>query len=371
MAEYNVIEARFAMTHAEANMSHKQIFATLVIIALPSVLRADKLVLVAGGDKSEPKIQSPFAVDSDPKGNLYFCEMTGNRIGRIDRKGFVTIIAGTGQKGNDGDGGPAAKATFNGMHNLAVAPDGDALFVADTWNNRIRRIDLKTGTVAAFAGTGTREFAGDGGSPLSARFGGVYCLAIEPRGERLYIADLDNRRIRAIDLRKNIVTTVAGNGQKGLPADGAEAANSPLLDPRAVAVDGKGNIYILERSGNALRVVDRQGRIRTVVGTGKPGATGDDGDARQATLNGPKHLCVDRDGNVLIADTENHLIRKYLPSEGKIVRVAGTGKKGNTGVGGSPLQAELAQPHGVYVHPNGDLYIADSSNDRILRIQKE
>src|SRR5947199_118890 len=137
---------------------------------------------------------------------------------------------------------------------------------------------------------------GDGGPAREAKFGGVYCLAIDPRGDKMYVADLDNRRIRAIDLKTMIVSTVAGNGQKGLPADGAEAAKAPLLDPRAVAVDGKGNVYILERSGNALRVVDRQGRIRTVVGTGKPGATGDDGDARQATLNGPKHLCVDRDG---------------------------------------------------------------------------
>jgi DNA-binding beta-propeller fold protein YncE len=360
-------------------MYFKQWIAVLCVAAVGSVasVRADKLVLVAGGGDGsdgpakQAKIQSPFAVDTDGAGNLYFCEMTGNRIGRIDSRGMLALIAGTGQKGNDGDGGPSAKAQLNGPHNLAVAPDGKSLFVADTWNNRIRRIDLKTGIINAFAGTGAREFDGDGGPARDAKFGGIYCLAIDPRREKMYVADLDNRRIRAIDLRTSIVTTVAGNGKKGIPADGAEAAQSPLLDPRAVAVDGKGNVYILERSGNALRVVDAKGRIRTVVGTGKPGATGDDGDAKQATLNGPKHLCIDRDGNVLIADTENHLIRKYFPAAEKIVRIAGAGKKGNAGLGGPPLQAELAQPHGVYVHPNGDIYIADSSNDRILRIQKE
>jgi DNA-binding beta-propeller fold protein YncE len=143
-----------------------------------------------------------------------------------------------------------------------------------------------------------------------------------------------------------------------------------LVDPRAVAVDGKGNVYILERSGHALRVVDAEAKIRTVVGTGKAGASGDGGDAQQATLNGPKHLCIDAEGNVLIADTENHVIRKYLPREGTILRVAGTGKKGSSGVGGNPLQAELNQPHGVTVHASGILYIADSSNNRVLRIER-
>ena len=120
-----------------------------------------------------------------------------------------------------------------------------------------------------------------------------------------------------------------------------------------MAADGEGNVYILERSGNALRVVDARGRIRTVAGTGKAGATGDDGDARKATLNGPKHLCIDGDGNVIIADTENHLIRKYLPKDGKIVRVAGSGKKGRAGLGGPPEKVELNQPHGVTVHKDG------------------
>ena len=106
-----------------------------------------------------------------------------------------------------------------------------------------------------------------------------------------------------------------------------------------------------------------------MAGTGQAGAGGDGGDARRASLNGPKHLCVDRDGNVIIADTENHLIRKYLPRKGKIVRVAGTGRKGAGGIGGPPEQAELNQPHGVYIDPTGALYIVDSSNNRVLRIQ--
>jgi DNA-binding beta-propeller fold protein YncE len=116
--------------------------------------------------------------------------------------------------------------------------------------------------------------------------------------------------------------------------------------------------------------VDAKGKIRTVAGTGKAGNSGDGGDARKALLNGPKHLCIDLDGNVVIADTENHVIRKYLPKEGKIVRVAGTGKRGTAGVGGVPEQAEFNQPHGVYVHPSGVLYVVDSSNNRVLKIER-
>jgi sugar lactone lactonase YvrE len=256
------------------------------------------------------------------------------------------------------------------MHSLAVLPRGD-IFVADTLNNRIRKFDPKTGLIHAFAGTGTKGFSGDGGPAEKAEFGGVYCVALDPSREQLYVADLDNRRIRKIDLKTNVVSTVAGNGRKGVPADGTDAVNAPLVDPRAVAADAKGNIYILERGGHALRVVDDRGKIRTVAGTGKVGATGDGGDARLATFNGPKHLCVDRDGNVLIADTENHLIRKYLPAEGKVVRVAGTGKPGTAGVGGPPDKVELHQPHGVQVDASGTIYIADSTNNRILKIERE
>jgi DNA-binding beta-propeller fold protein YncE len=335
---------------------------------------AEKTVLVAGapGDGSlalKGRLDGPFGVDFDRSGTTYIVEMPGQRVFRIDNKGEMTHFAGTGKKGDGGDGGQATAAEFNGPHSLAVGPDG-SVYVADTWNNRVRRIDPKTGTIRAFAGSGEKGFGGDGGPAEKAQFGGVYCIAFDPRGEQMYLADLDNRRVRAIDMKTGTVRTVAGNGQKGVPQAGAEAVRAPLVDPRAVAADAAGNCYVLERSGNALRVVDAQGKIRTVAGTGKAGATGDGGDALRATLNGPKHLCVDGDGNVVIADTENHLIRKYLPKEGKIVRVAGTGKKGTAGLGGLPERVELSQPHGVTAHKDGALYISDSSNNRVLRIER-
>jgi NHL repeat len=280
--------------------------------------------------------------------------------------GRVTTLAGTGRKGNGGDDGPAAQAELNGPHSLAVAGNGD-IFVADTWNNRVRKIDGRSGRITNVAGTGRQGFAGDGGPASQAEFGGIYCLALDEAGQTLDLADLDNRRVRRINLNTGIVTTVAGNGKKGIPTDGDVALSAPLMDPRAVAIDGRGNLYIVERGGHALRVVDRSGKIRTVAGTGKPGNSGDGADARQARLNGPKHLCIDSEGGGCIADTENHRVRIYRPGDGTIQNVAGTGRKGTSGLGGPPRGAELNQPHGVTVGPAGILYISDSSNNRILR----
>jgi DNA-binding beta-propeller fold protein YncE len=353
-------------------MRHR-LLVLMLSLAMLQAARADNIVLDAGGGEggegvpaTQAKLNMPFGVDFDAAGNLYFVEIDGHRVCRIDKAGLLTRLAGKGTKGLSGDGGPALSAEFNAMHNLAITPGGE-IYLADTLNHRVRKIDLKNGLITTAAGT-DKGFSGDGGPATSARFSGIYCATLDPRGERLYLADLDNRRIRMVDLKTGIVTTVAGNGEKGVPSDGAEAARAPLVDPRAVTADAQGNVYVLERSGHALRVVDREGRIRTVVGTGQKGATGDGGAAIAATLNGPKHLCLDHDGAVIIADTENHIIRKYFPKDGKIVRLAGKGTRGTAGVGGPALDVELNQPHGVYVHPGGDLYISDATNRRILKI---
>lgn len=336
---------------------------------------AGRLELVAGrtgGASAQPgdaQITSPFSVAFDDRATLYFAEMLGHRVRKIGRDGLITTLAGTGREGSGGDDGPSVRAEFNGPHNLAVARSGD-IYVADTWNNRVRRIDGRSGSITNLAGTGRKGFSGDGGPATQADFGGIYCLALDEGGQTLDLADLDNRRVRRVDLRTGIVSTVAGNGNKGVPTDGDDARSAPLVDPRAVALDGRGSLYILERGGHALRVVDRSGKIRTVAGTGKAGNEGDGGDARRATLNQPKHLCVDGAGNVLIADSENHRIRIYRPDDGTIHGLAGTGRKGTAGLGGPPEAAELNQPHGVSVGPGGIIYIADSSNNRILRIAR-
>lgn len=336
---------------------------------------ARRVTLVAGGGQGsnnvraqEARLRSPFGVDFDSTGNMYIIEMTGERLLKVDGKGILSVIAGTGEKGGAaGDGGPALHAHFNGPHNLAIAHNGN-IYVADTWNHRIRKINTPDRFISTVAGTGHKGFGGDGGPAIQASFGGIYCVSFDPKNENLYVADLDNRRIRAVSLKTGVVRTVAGNGQKGAPRDGAVALDAPLVDPRAVIATDAGEIYILERSGHALRFVDSSGRIRTVAGNGKAGNLGDGGPAGDATLNGPKHLCFDNEGRVIIADTENHVIRRYDPKSGVIERIAGSGKRGAGGLNGPPFEVELNQPHGVYVAKDGALYIADSSNHRVLKI---
>ncbi len=340
---------------------------TLLTLA-PLPLRAERLVLVAGGEEdrtgiaaTQAKLREPFGVEFDRADNLFIVEMvTGNRLLKVDARGMLTHIAGQLAPGDAGDGGAALTAQFNGPHNLAVLPGGDVL-IGDTWNGRVRRVDVTRGTVATLPGFNVPA--------ARARTAGPYCITLDFTGTQLIVADL--QRVHAIDVKTGAARILAGNGTKGRPADGAIAIEAPLSDPRAAALDRQGNLYILERNGHALRVVGRDGKIRTVVNaSGQKGATGDGGDALAATMSGPKHICIDRDDTVLIADAENHLIRRYVPATGKILRVAGTGKKGTAGLDGPPEQSELNRPHGVTVHRDGTLYITDSYNNRVLKIVK-
>ncbi|HWA99794.1 MAG TPA: hypothetical protein VG713_14935 [Pirellulales bacterium] len=359
-------------------MTHRSTLFALAVVCFVAAARpaeAERVVLVAGGDEpvaalpaTRSKLDGPFGVDFNSAGEMFIVEISGHRVLKLDRAGILTLFGGTGAKGDTGDGGPARAATFNGMHSLAIAPDG-TIYIADTWNNRVRAIDPRTGKIRALAGAGgPKGYTGDGGPATEAHCGGVYCVAMHPHRPQLYLVDLDNKRVRMVNLADGLITTVAGNGQRGVPDDGADADAAPLVDPRAVAVDSKENVYILERGGHALRVVDPAGKIRTVAGTGEAGLAGDGGDALKAKLKGPKHICIDPHDNVLIADTDNHVVRKYLPKDNKIVRVAGCGRKGASGIDGPPLELEMNQPHGVCFDRAGTLYITDSYNNRVLKV---
>lgn len=329
-------------------------------------------VFAGGGAKetgaaTECRLADPFACEFDAQGNAFICEMTNNRVVKVDARGHLTLFAGTTKKGASGDGGPATRAELNGPHNLTVMRNGDVL-IADSWNWKVRRVDARTGIMMPVAGTGVRGFSGDGGTLASeAQFSGIYSLAFNASEKELFLADLENRRVRAIDLTSMKVRTVAGNGTKAVPSEDSMSTNAPLFDPRAVAVTKSGEVYILERGGHALRVVSRDGKIRTVVGTGKPGPWTPTENPREATLKGSKHLCLDRDENVLIADSENCVIRKYFPRENRITLVAGTGKQGRA-FNADPLKVELNHPHGVSVDGQGNIYVADSYNGRVLKI---
>lgn len=330
---------------------------SLSILFSVAAMQAAQIVEVVGSGLKEP-----FGTEFDSTGKMYVVEMiSGNRLFRVEEGGKLLHIAGQEKAGYSGDGGPALQAQFNGPHNLAVLPDGNIL-IGDTWNGVVRKVDLKTNSVSTLPG-----FKATG---KNIKGTGPYCITLDFTGTKLYIANL--QQIHVVDLASGTSQVVAGNGKKGKPEDGAVAVDAPLVDPRAVAVDRQGNIYILERGGNALRVVAKDGKIRTVVNaSGQKGGEGDGGDALAATMNGPKHLCVDKDDSVIIADAESHLIRRYVPSSGKIERIAGTGKHAKGSASGDPLKCELARPHGVTIHPlTGELYITDSYNDRVLKITK-
>jgi len=341
--------------------------ACLFLLMATGATAAEKLVLVAGGEKAGFK--EPFGLDFMPDGNIVLVELVGNRVAHIDQDGKVTSYAGTGQKGRAD--GPAGKATFNGPHNLAVAKDG-TIYVADTFNGLIRKIDPKTREVTTIAGQLKPGFSGDGGPAKDAGFGSTFHVAVDPAQENLYIADLGSVRIRKIDLKTGNISTVAGNGKKGVPTDGANATEAPLSDPRACDIDSKGRLYILERNGDALRVVEN-GKIRTVIGgmtvtslDGKANVSAGKGNL----LRGPKLIWVDKNDDVLIADAENNTIRKYVAKDGTCPLVAGTGKKGDNGLDKDPKECEIARPHGVAEGPDGTLWVVDSYNHRLLKIQK-
>jgi len=298
-------------------------------------------------------LKQPFGVDFDGKGNMYIVELKGGRVHMLTPDNKLHTIAGDGSKSYKGDGGQAKKATFNGMHNVAVTHNG-VIYISDSWNYCIRRIDAWNGSIETVVGTGKRGFSGDGGLLKKASFSYVMCITMDASRDKIYIADIQNRRIRAANLKANKVTTVAGNGKRGVPKDGAKATEAPLFDPRAVAPDSKGNVYVLERSGHALRVVRPNGQIYTVAGTGKKGKK--DGPGKQAKLGAPKHICVDDADNVYIADEANDLIRKYDPKTGQVSTVLGHGK------------VKLDYPHGV-TWEKGKLYVVDTGHNRILRVE--
>lgn len=304
------------------------------------------------------QLESPFGIDFDKQGNMYIVELSGGRVHKLDTKGSLTTIAGDGSKDYTGDNGPAKNATFNGMHNIAVTPAGD-LYIADSWNHCIRKIDGQTGIITTIAGTGKPGFGGDGGPAAKAEFNFLMCVSLNSNNDKLFVADLKNLRIRVVDLKTGIVSTVAGNGKKGVPQDGSVATESPLVDPRAVAVDSQDNVYILERKGHALRMVTPDGKIRTVAGTGQAG--GKDGPALAAQLNSPKHLAIDLDDNVIIADDQNANIRRYDPGNNTLTSILGSGVE-------KPKRG-LLRPHGVCVHEDGSIFVVDTGHHRILRLK--
>ncbi len=315
----------------------------------------------SGGPAVEARLYAPNDVAVDAAGNLFIAD-TGNRhIRRVDPSGIITVIAGSGEEGYTGDGGPAIDARLSSPYDVAVDGAGN-LYIADLFNHCIRRVD-SSGTISTFAGTGERGFVGDGGPAVEARLSSPSDVAVDAAGN-LFIADSGNQRIRKVDPSGNISTFAGGGDALG---DGGPAIQARLGSPAGVAVDAAGNLYIAVTTNSSIRRVDPSGTITTIAGIGRWGYSGDGGPAIKAALHAPSDVAVDTAGNLYIADENNHRIRR-VDSSGTISTVAGTGERGFAGDGGPAVEAQLDNPRGVAVDAAGNLYIADQQNHRIRRV---
>lgn len=314
-------------------------------------------------------INDPYGLVRGPDGAIWFCEHNGHRISRLAPDGTLSVIAGTGAKGYTGDGGPARDATLNLPHELRFGPDG-ALYIADTGNNVVRRIDLRTGVITTSAGTGKRGYSGDGGPAAQATFQGPHSIQFDAAGQ-LYVCDVGNHAIRRIDSKTGVISTIAGTGKAGPTPDGAPLAGTPFNNPRSLDVDQEGNPWVVTREGNQVFKLDlRAGVIRLMAGTGQPGFTGNGGPARDATLSGPKGIALDAAGNAWLVDTESHSIRLIDVATGRLELIAGTGTKGD-GPEGNASRCALNRPHGVFVDADGSVLIGDSEAHRLRVLRPE
>ena len=359
-------------------MIRPPLFAAVVLLFSCALVPAAPVRTVAGtGEKGysgdggpalEATMNNPFGITRGPDGLLYFCEFDGHLVRRIDHMGVITTVAGTGTAGFGGDGGPALQAQLNKPHEIQSGPDG-RLYIADMSNHAIRALDLKTGILSTPIGTGKPGFGGDGGPGDQAQFKDPISQTFGPDG-LLYICDLGNQRVRSWNPQTGIVQTVCGSGQKAAPADGAPfSAATPLSGPRTIAFDHAGQLWLALRDANSLYRVDlKEGVLHHVAGTGKSGFGGNGGPAKDAQLAGPKGLAVSASGKVYIADTESHSIRVVNPQTGRIEVVVGDGKKGD-GPDGMASRCQLARPHGLFIDKEGTLYIGDSENHRLRTVK--
>jgi len=322
-----------------------------------------------GGPASRALLNGPFDVGFDAAGNLYFSDTFNHCIRRVDaRTEVITTLAGCGERGYSGDGGPATGARFNEPYGIAV-DRSENVYVADRHNHCVRRIDAATGRVTTFAGRGAPGFSGDDGPAPRAAMVEPNGLALDPEQRRLYIADVAGHRVRVVDLASGIIWTFAGTGEAEHSGDGGPAAQAGIYGARAVKVAADGTVYILERQGSTLRAVDpRTSIITTIAGTGERSYSGDDGPALAATFNAPKEMALDRDGNALIVDTENHVIRRVDLRARTVSTIIGSGRQGGDGDGGPARAAALDRPHGAAVGPDGSIYIGDTNNQRIRKV---
>ncbi|HYR43985.1 MAG TPA: hypothetical protein VER98_13230, partial [Terriglobia bacterium] len=321
------------------------------------------------GPARTASLNSPHGIYFDSRGNLLIADTGNQRIRRIDANGIISTIAGNGEYGFSADGTSALAAQLAGPKGIAVDVD-DNLFIADSGNSRIRKITRSDSRIRTIAGTGEFQFYGDGGPAAAAGLSVPGGVLVDGAGNVL-IADFENRRLRKIDATTGIITTIAGNGEGAFLGDNVPATTAVINYPLALTFDAAGNLFVGD-SDNRVRKIDMvTGLITIFAGGGNPpDGIGDGGPARESDIFPPSGLVFDRDGNLYVADTGHARIRKIEARTNLITTIAGTGVEGFSGDGGAASAAMLNSPRTLAIDRSGNLYIADEGNRRVRKIDK-
>jgi len=316
-----------------------------------------------GGPATEASIGNPTAVALDSRGNLYIADVYNERIRRVDRSGIISTVMGTGSTDPQTEDLPAIETNLSSAYGIAT-DSRDNLYVLSRLHGKVFKV--RPDSIARrIAGTGERGFAGDGGPALEAQIS-VPCHLVADGHGVLYLADSGNRRIRRIT-RDGIITTIAGTGEEGFGGDGGPAIEARLGFPSAIAIDEEGNLYIADFINHRIRRVSKDGIITTIAGTGEPEYNGDGIPALACNIGEPCGVAVDKDGYVYIGDQINKRVRVVTLS-GMMYTVAGTDREGYTGDGGPAERAQMSNPDIIAFDRKGNLYVPDYSNAVVRKL---
>ena len=350
-------------------------FVSLYILAqTPAITTAPVITTIAGngmfgyggdgGPATSAELSLPFQIAVDSAGDIFIADSVNNRVRKTSASGIISTIAGTGTAGFSGDGGPATSAELNFPTAVAVDAAGN-VYISEGENNRIRKINT-SGIISTIAGTGTAGFGGDGGLATNAQLNNPVGLHLDTSGD-IFVADQVNQRIRKINT-SGIISTVAGVGTRGFSGDGSAATSAQLNFPNGVTVDTAGDLYIADTINNRIRKVNTSGIISTIAGDGVEGFGGDGGPATSAAINHPYEVNLDAAGNLYFADSDNNRIRK-INTSGVISTIVGDGVQGFGGDSGPATSAEIYSPIGMAVDTTDNIYVSDTFNSRIREVQ--
>ena len=319
------------------------------------------------GSALKAKMNVPAGLAFDGKGNLYIADRANHRVRKVNKKGIITTVAGNGTAGFSGDGGPATKASLNLPSGIVVDNQGN-LYIADRSNNRVRVVNSK-GIIKTFAGNGQNGYHGDNMPAVKATLDKPFGLALD-KHNNLYIADRGNNRVRKVD-SSGMISSVAGDGGFYYIGDNGPAYRASIAGPTGIAVDDEGNIFIADRQNNRIRMVDKLGMIRTIMGTGQQDYNGDSELARETNLHLPFSVALDKNGDLLVIDRSHYRIRKLIMKGNRVTTVAGNGVKQFGGDGGPSQGANLEFPHGIDVDSKDNVIFSDKAHYRIRKITPE